>query len=102
MVLLVKLFKQRNKQQKERLKERNIKGALDEYFDLECCMEKPASKKTDRTKNSKMVQTVSWSIRTLKKKKQPAQRKILRMGRILSVPFWAHNARYLMTFANSS
>ena len=65
-------------------------------------MEKPASKKTDRTKNSTMVQTVSLSIRTLKEKKQPAQRKILRMGRILSVPFWAHNARYLMTIANSS
>ena len=65
-------------------------------------MEGPASKKTDRTKNSKMVQTVSLSSRTLKRKKQPAQRKILRMGRILSVPFWAHNARYLMTLANSS
>ena len=65
-------------------------------------MEGLASKKTDRTKNSNMVQTVSLSSRTSKRKKQPAQRKILRMGRILSVPFWAHNARYLMTLANSS
>ena len=32
-------------------------------------------------------------------KKQPAKRKILRIGRIPSVPFWAQNARNLPIFS---
>ena len=50
-------------------------------------MEKPASK-NDSTKISKMqYKLFSFLVKTLNRKKQWAQRKILRMGRILSVPF---------------
>ena len=51
-------------------------------------MEKPASKKNDSTKNSKIQYKLFFFLdKTLNRKKQWAQRKILRMGRILSVPF---------------
>ena len=40
-------------------------------------MEKTASKKKDPTKNSKLLYTASFSIKLLKGKKQPEQKKIL-------------------------
>ena len=51
-------------------------------------MEKAASKQNDSTNNSKMQYKLFFFLdKTLSRKKQPAQRKILRIGCILSVPF---------------